>query len=90
MIGALAMLRGGPLRDRGDRLVKAYLRPLRTFAQIYPFARPRLATVNALIALGQKHPTSHRKVDYAVALSQKLGMNTEAALAKKLFFSAVL
>jgi AAA ATPase domain len=90
MIGALAMLRGGPLRDRGDSLVKAYLRPLRTFAQIYPFARPRLATVNALIALGQKHPTSHRKVDYAVALSQKLGMNTEAALAKKLFFSAVL
>jgi ATP/maltotriose-dependent transcriptional regulator MalT len=78
LVGALAMLKGGTTAEAGVKLVENYLGPLKRYATVFPSAKPRLATVNAIAAVARKSGNAAALTDKAAEMAERCGMRFEA------------
>ncbi|MBJ7437880.1 MAG: AAA family ATPase [Sphingopyxis sp.] len=89
LVGARLLHPEKGVSDRARRLVARYRPALRRFACLFPHARPRLATIDALVAANDRRPGAGRAARRARHRAATSGMLGELNLAETLLGSAL-
>ena len=84
LVGARLMDREKGISDRARQLVARYRPALRRFACLFPHARPRLATIDALLAANGRSCGAARAAQRARRCAARSGMAGELNLAETL------